>query len=91
MTPLKGNDYYILYVANPGEKNQYRNEDKTEDYIEKVQKGMKEICPTCKNIFNKMFELRLHRLGELADEINLMYNLPTRKKLKEKRNGKEKK
>jgi hypothetical protein len=38
-----------------------------------------------------MFELRLHRLCELAEEINLTYNLPSKKNPKERKNEKEKK
>jgi hypothetical protein len=74
----------MLYISEPrivGGFGEYC------DYMKKVENGVKEICPTCKQIFYKMFELRLKRLSELADEINLTYNLQP----KDKKNGKEKK
>jgi hypothetical protein len=57
------------------------------NYIKKIEKEVKEICPTCKHVFDRMFELRLCRLSELADEINDTYDLPSKKNPKERGNG----
>jgi hypothetical protein len=75
--PMKDSNYYILYVRNPGVKvpdvSDFENQSDYHHayyrYIMSVQKETKEICPTCKHVFDKMFELRLQRLSELADEI----------------------
>jgi len=98
-TPMKESNYYMLYVHNPGVKVPDASDfDNVTDYhhayyryIMNVQKETKEICPTCKHVFNKMFELRLQRLSELADEIWKEFQLPSRKNPKERDNGKEKK
>jgi hypothetical protein len=96
---MKESNYYMLYVHNPGVKvPDATNFDNVTDYhqayyryIMSVQKETKEICPTCKHVFDKMFELRLQRLSELANDINTLYNLNSKKNPKERDNGKEKK
>jgi hypothetical protein len=89
-TPLKENNYYMLYTSEPkntnfNEMNDYYN------YLKKVEQGVKEVCPSCKHIFDKIFELKLERLSELANEINFTYNLPSKKNPKERKNEKENK
>lgn len=87
--PLKETERWILYLAEPSlflsKKLDYYS------YIEKVEKEAKEVCPTCKHVFDKMFELRLTKLCELTDEILKTFNLPTKKNPKERKNDKEKK
>lgn len=90
--PLKEHNFFTLYISEPHELDA-RDLD-TEayyQYVKQVQKDVKEICPACKHVFDKMFELRLSRLSELAIELNSMYNLPAKKNLKDRKNGKEKK
>ena len=85
-TPLKDYNFYMLYVSEPRNTNY----DEMKDYyanVKKVQDNAKEICPTCKHIFDKMFELRLQRLSELTEELNCIYKVPT----KDKKNGKKEK
>ena len=84
------NNYYSLYIREPGIKN-FDNEEEYWAAVVKLQKEVKEICPTCKHIFDKIFELRIKRLSELTEEINNIYNLPSVKNPKERKNGKEKK
>ena len=97
--PLKDNNFFSLYVNNPDnpppDSNKY---DTTQEYyydynryLERVRRDVKEICPSCKYVFDKMFELRLQRLSELADELMDTYKLPSKKNPKDRKNGKEKK
>jgi len=93
-TPLKENNYYSLYCIDPGKKN--GTEEEYYAYIAQIRRTQKEICPTCKHIFDKMFELRLQRLSELSEEINNIYKLPSLKNPMERdnkkgKNGKDKK
>jgi hypothetical protein len=90
--PLKENEYFMLYVSTPSSYPIHPNEmEDYYNYLNKVRSGVKEICPSCKHIFDKMFELRLQRLSELTDEINLIFDLHSKSNLKEKNNGKDKK
>jgi hypothetical protein len=82
--PLKDDDYFMFYIS---EAKSAKSTNLAEycDCIDKVKKEFREVCPTCKHIFDKMFELRLLRLSELTEEINLNYNLPSKKKSNEKK------
>ena len=85
-SPLKDNNFYSLYIAEPKQLNNLNNEDYY-IYMQDIQKKVKQICPACKIIFDKMFELRLQKLSELTEEIWFTYNL----KSKDDKNGKEEK
>lgn len=89
MQPLKENGFFVLYISSPNETNV--NESDYYSFLKKVQRETKEICPSCKHVFDKMFELRLHRLSELAQEINQTYELPSKKNPTERKNEKENK
>ena len=93
MTPLKENNTWMLYIASPTNNRGGDFEEPAEyyNYLQKVQKEVKEICPTCKHIFDKMFELRLQKLSELTDEIKYDFSLKAKQNPKERKNGKEKK
>lgn len=84
--PLKENNYYMLYVTTPATTS-LSSAHEYEDTIKSIQKDIKEICPTCKHIFDSIFELRLKKLCELTEEINKNYQLPA----KNKKNDKKKK
>lgn len=91
-TPLKEGNYYVLYISEPVNTNTNYNETENfYNYLNRIRKDMQEICPKCKDIFDRMFELRLQRLPELTDEINLTYKLKSKSNPKEIKNGKEKK
>jgi len=92
-TPMKEGNYYSLYISGPGPTDRGNISDTEEylRYLNQVRQEIKEICPTCKHIFNKMFELRLQRLNELTEEINNMYDTPSKKNPKERKNDKDKK
>lgn len=87
---LKEGGSAVLYISEMRSKD-IKDTEAYYDYLKKVKEESKEICPTCLKIFNKIFELRLQRLSELTEEINLIYNLKSIKNPKERKNGKEKK
>jgi len=90
--PLKGENFFILYILLPGD-TKYKDEKEYYSLVGKIQKEIKDICPTCKHIIDRMFELRLLGLSELANDINKIYQLPSKKNPieRDKKNGKEKK
>lgn len=88
--PIKKGEQWVLYLSSPTAPGWDYNKSYV-DNLANVEKGCKEICPTCKHIFDKMFQLRLQRLYELTEEINQIYDAPTKKNPKERKNGKEKK
>lgn len=89
-TIMKENNYYTLYIKDPSVTH-FGSEEEYWNNVAKIQRDIKEICPTCKHIFDKMFELRIEKLYELTAEINKIYNVPSKKNPKERGNGKEKK
>jgi len=89
MAPLKEHDYYMMYVTTPVGDSTSEIKDYN-DYMEKISREVKQICPGCKDIFDKMFELKLKKLSELAEEIDGIYKLPSKKNPKERKNEKEK-
>ena len=70
--PLKENDYYVLFVSTP---KIYLSGKDYFDYMEKVRKETKEICPTCKLVFDEIFKLRLQNLSQLAINLLGIYEL----------------
>jgi len=80
----------MLYISTPRNSN-FNEVDDYYNYIKKVEKEVKEICPTCKHVFDRMFELRLTRLSELAEEISNTYDLTSKKNPNERKNEKEEK
>ena len=96
---IKGNNYHSLYCTSPDsttpDPTKYDDQEKyLKDYARyliRLSNDVKEICPTCKHIFDKIFELRLVKLSELTEEIITTYNLKSKNNPKERKNGKEKK
>jgi hypothetical protein len=89
-TPLKESNYFIFYISEP-QQNKFNEINEYYDYLKRVEKDVKEICPTCKHIIDKIFELRLQNLSALANDLLGIYNLPSLKNPKERKNGKDKK
>jgi len=85
--PLQENNFYRLYVSSPN-TNQHRQDDANyEDYmkqLERLEKDVKDICPSCKLIFDKIFEYRLQGMSRLTDECAGMFNLPSKIEKKKK-------
>jgi hypothetical protein len=96
---MKDNNFYSLYATSPDtctpNPDKYDNQDDyLKDYarfINRVSKETKQICPTCKHIFDKVFEFRLIRLSELNEELMNIYKMPPKDLLKDKKNDKKKK
>lgn len=88
LAPFKENDMYMLRVSPPLTEDEIKNYyDNSTDYWNKVKNEIKEICPTCKKLIDKIFELRRDNLCELANQIETMYRLtPDTKKAKRKKN-----
>jgi hypothetical protein len=74
---------FVLRVSPPLTEDEikayYANNN---DYWNKIKTEIKEICPTCKTIFDKIFELRRDNLCELANQIETMYRLDIKTKKK---------
>jgi hypothetical protein len=94
--PLKENESYFLVVCSA--MNTAMNLDRTlteEDYrryLDKIDKESqrKEICPTCKRLFDDIFKLRLQNLTEIANELLGIWKLSSKEdKDKGKKNGKK--
>ena len=85
--PLKEENYFMLFITAPTKSN-FDTESDYYNYMSKIRREVKEICPSCRHIFNKIFELKLQRLVELTDEINNIYDLPSKKNPKERKNDK---
>jgi hypothetical protein len=76
--PLKEGNYYMLYITSASSIPKYASEEDYYQHLDKVQKEVKELCPTCKEIIEQIFKLRKEKLGELTDEILSMYKKPTK-------------
>jgi hypothetical protein len=86
--PLKDGESYILYITPPATMETMHKS--YQDVLNSVSKNSKEVCPRCKDIFDKMFELRLEKLCELTDEINNIIKLPTKLNPKERKHREKK-
>lgn len=74
--PLKNKDYFRLYVANVGElEKNYNTYEDYYHYFQRAQNAVKDICPTCKEITDRIFELRFQNLFQLSNELMGMYKL----------------
>jgi len=47
-----------------------------ERYIAQLQRDVKDICPSCKFIYDKIFEYRLQNMSKLTEECEHLFNLP---------------
>jgi len=89
--PLKENDNYILYMIPSTEENSVTSVKNYFEQLQKIEKEIKDICPTCKTIIEKIFELRLQNLNKISNELLAIFNLPPIPNPKERRkNGKKK-
>lgn len=79
---IKENNFFSLYIADTQNANTIED---YHEYLKYIRGGVKEICPICKHIFDRMFELRLKNLSELVDEINFIYNLKSKERPDDKK------
>ncbi len=90
--PLKGDNYHVLYFSNANDNiDKYETTQEYYAYLNRLQKEIKTICPTCKEIIDKIFELRLENLDKLTQELLGIYVLPSKQNPKERKpkNGKK--
>jgi hypothetical protein len=72
--PLKDKDFFLFYIIPA--KQQAPQFDNIEDYSEnigRISKEIKEVCPSCKHIIERIFELRFNNLRELESELLGIY------------------
>jgi hypothetical protein len=87
--PLK-DEYFLLYLTSVKEvKNMHElTSSNYQQALNQMQQKCKEICPNCKDVYDRLFELRLENVSELACELVKMFALPS-KVNKRKSNGKK--
>jgi hypothetical protein len=89
--PLKNNDYYHFYITeSQKEKSSYNNLEDYYSYLNMVKQEIKDICPKCKEVIDRIFELRMENLSRLSEELLGIYKLQLKPNPKEGKNGKEK-
>ena len=84
--PIKPGEQWNLFCCPPNE-SKLDTEESYYAFINKVKKEIKEMCPTCHFLFEKIFEYRLQGVSKLTEECTELFNLPTNK---DKKRGKEK-
>jgi hypothetical protein len=85
--PIKDNQHFVMYATSqepPIDLGETYNDYYA--YLKKIEKEVKEICPTCKIIFDKIFELRLQNLSCLSNELLGIYNLSSINNDKKRKN-----
>ena len=76
---------WILYIASPESMEQaLESREDVNHYVNKVQSEQKEICPTCKHLFDRIFFHRLEGMAALTEECVELFNLPEYKDKKKK-------
>lgn len=76
-TPIKNGQSWFFYIASPENmSNSLESKKDINNYINKVQSEQKEICPTCKHLFDKIFYYRLEGMAELTEKCYEMFGLP---------------
>ena len=90
-TPLKNGDFWTLYMTHDANKTQDAQDfyNDYQNYIKRLEKEVKDICPSCKRLIDEIFRLRLQNLNQINLELLGIYDLPSYNK-KDKKNGKEK-
>jgi len=86
--PLKDGEYFTLYIASPVNKENAEAITNYYDYLAKVEKEVKDICPSCKKLMNEMFKLRLQNLNQISDELFGIYDLSPKKAKRNDKNNK---
>lgn len=82
--PIKGNNYFVLSIFNAKDYN-YTTEEEYLDIRDKLQKEIKHICPTCKELINEIFKLRLQNINQISLELLGIYELSPKDKNNENR------
>jgi hypothetical protein len=75
--PIKG-QIFLFYIGEGNTEVSFNTENDYIDYVSKVKKETKDICPTCKSYLDKLFELRFKGLATIATKLLWMYEQPTK-------------
>ena len=70
--PIKGDNSYVMYIAKSNSIN-ITNENDYYNYLKKLEKEVKEICPQCKLIIEEIFKLRYQNLNQISLELLGIY------------------
>jgi len=57
LNPIKEGTLYQLYLSKP-RPDALNSAEEYNKYLLEVKKEVKDICPTCKHIIDRIFELR---------------------------------
>ena len=73
--PLKDKEFFLLYIVSARQNSPHMEmiEDYT-DNISRISKEIKEVCPNCKHVIERIFELRFNNLRELENELLGIYD-----------------
>jgi hypothetical protein len=90
MLPIKDNDYYALSLqyCKDVTKLEDSNDDEYMEYIRKAQKNVKQICPTCREIIEKILEYRMENLSKLSNALLGIWKLPPKENPNDKKKTK---
>jgi hypothetical protein len=96
--PLKGTGaIYTLYISKM-DANDYENDAddanntaRLHKHIKDIERDIQEICPSCKLVYDKIFELRFQNLSMIASDLLGIYNLKSRESVQEKEAKKKRK
>ena len=76
-TPMRDGQSWILYIASPhAMKETLESREDVLNYVSKVESEQKEIYPTCKHLFDRIFYHRLEGMAALTEECVELFNLP---------------
>jgi hypothetical protein len=83
---MKDGESWILYTASPQNLSKtLESREDVEKYIHKVETEQKEICCTCKHLFDRIFFHRLEGMAALTEECVHLFGIPYLKKIEDKR------
>jgi protein-arginine kinase activator protein McsA len=75
--PMKDGQSWILYTASPqAMQESLESKEQVLNYVSKVESEQREICPTCKHLFDRIFFHRLEGMAALTEECVELFNLP---------------
>jgi len=80
--PMKPGQSWILSITQPVE---LKTEDEMRKCFEQILSSQKEICPTCKHLFDRIFFHRLEGMSALTEECIELFNVPY-PRIEDKRN-----
>ena len=82
--PIVDNKYFSLYLHSPEDKapepEEFENNQQYYTayalYLDIMEKKTKVICPTCRDMLDRIFFYRLEGMFKLTEDIETWFNLP---------------